>query len=82
MRHLLTKAANGAQVLRHQLDAINATIASSMLGREVSVQSGARNPARGIVAGVLIEGETPRIIVNGTSYDLSQVLAVMPPAFN
>jgi hypothetical protein len=82
MRHLLSKAAGAVQHLHQQLDTINRNIASSMLGRSVSIRVGVQPPAHGIVAGVVVEDGAPKIVVNGACYDLSQVLTVTPLAFN
>jgi len=82
MRHLITKAANHAQRLHGQLDAISSHIARSLLGRMVSLQNGTQHPAHGVVAGVLVDNGTPKIVVNGACYKLDQVLTVTPLALN
>jgi hypothetical protein len=82
MRHLLNKAASRVEQFHSQLDTISTHIATSMLGRMVSVQLGAQPPAHGMVSGVLLENGAPKIVVNGASYDLRQVLTVTPLAFN
>jgi hypothetical protein len=73
-------AAGAAQAL--QLKAINAHIAQAMLGRMVSVQTNAHVPAHGVVAGVLLDTESPKLVINGSCYDLGQVLTVTPVCFN
>lgn len=45
--------------------------ASSLLGRQVTVQADSSNTAQGVVSGVDLSSGTPQIIVNGTSYSLS-----------
>jgi hypothetical protein len=82
MRRFLNKAASRVEHLHSQLDTISTHIANSMLGRMVSVRSGAQAPAHGMVSGVLLDNGAPKIVVNGASYDLRQVLTVTPIAFN
>lgn len=58
--------------------------ASSLIGKQVNVlldSSGATT--QGVVSAVNLSSGTPQIVVNGQSYNLSQVLAVTaPPASN
>jgi flagellar basal-body rod modification protein FlgD len=56
--------------------------AGSLLGRQVSLQVDASHTAGGIVSGVDMSSGTPKIVVNGTSYDLSQVLSISTPSPN
>jgi hypothetical protein len=67
---------------QRELNVISAHIAGSMLGSEVSLRTGPRLPAHGIVTGVVLDAGTPRIVVNGAAYGLDQVLTVVPAAFN
>jgi hypothetical protein len=82
MKTILNKAAQGVQQFRNQLDGINTKIAASLKGRMVCVQVGGQPPARGIVVGVLLENGAPKILVNGTCYDLRHVLTVTPAQLN
>jgi flagellar basal-body rod modification protein FlgD len=52
--------------------------ANSLIGSTVSLQIDPKTTASGVVQGVVLNGTTPQIIVNGTTYDLSQVIAVTP----
>jgi tRNA A37 threonylcarbamoyladenosine synthetase subunit TsaC/SUA5/YrdC len=58
--------------------------ASSLIGKQVNLlldSSGATT--QGVVSAVDLSSGTPQIVVNGQSYNLSQVLAVAaPPASN
>ena len=61
--------------------------ANNLLGRTVTVNSTDNLPTTGPVSAVQFQGGTPQIVVNGQSYDLSQVLAISPapaatPAIN
>ncbi len=82
MRHAFTKTTRRTQQVHAQRNAINTHIANAMLGQRVSLKVGARSSAHGIVAGVLLENGMPRIVVNGSCYDLNQVLTVTPASFN
>lgn len=50
--------------------------ANSMIGRAVAVQAADGTAVTGSVSAVQLVAGTPKIIVNGQAYDLSQVLAV------
>lgn len=50
--------------------------AGSLLGRQVTLQVDASTTTQGTVTGVNTSGSSPLIVVNGQSYDLSQVLSV------
>jgi len=57
--------------------------ASSLIGSTVTVQEpNSQNTTSGVVQSVLIGAAssdgTPQVVINGTSYDLSQVLSVTP----
>jgi flagellar hook assembly protein FlgD len=55
--------------------------ANSMVGQQVNLQTDANgDTAQGVVSGVDLSTGTPQIIVNGQSYNLGQVLSVIPPA--
>lgn len=53
--------------------------AGALLGRQVTLQVDASTTTQGTVTGVDTSGNTPLIVVNGQSYDLSQVLSVTNP---
>jgi hypothetical protein len=52
--------------------------ANSLIGSTVSVQVDPKTTASGVVQGVVLNGTTPQVIVNGTNYNLSQVISVTP----
>jgi len=52
--------------------------ADSLVGNTVMLQVDPQTTASGVVTGVIMQGGTPQIMVNGTNYDLSQVVAVAP----
>lgn len=56
----------------------NFSQAYSLLGQTVSLQVDKNATAQGIVQAVQVDAGTPKLLVNGRSYDLSQVLTVTP----
>jgi len=52
--------------------------ADSLLGSTVTLQLDSQTSTSGVVQGVILQNGTPQIMVNGASYDLSQVVAVTP----
>jgi flagellar basal-body rod modification protein FlgD len=53
--------------------------ANSLIGSTVELQIGPQTVTSGIVQGVILQNGSPQIVVNGTNFDLSQVLSVAPP---
>jgi hypothetical protein len=64
-----------------RFEAIKSKIANSLVGSAVGVQAGANAILHGKVMAVQIEEGEPKLLVAGTSYDLDQVLTVMPERF-
>lgn len=60
--------------------------ANSLVGSTVTLQIDSKTTTSGVVSGVMLGSAssdgTPQIVVNGTAYDLSQVLSVSPTASN
>ncbi len=54
--------------------------ATDLIGKNVVLQNDDQSVTSGVVGAVQIEAGTPKLIVDGQSYDLSQVLTVTPPA--
>ena len=56
--------------------------ANSMLGRQVTLQVDPQTTAQGVVSGLQVDSGTPKIVVNGNAYDLSQVVTISTPSAN
>jgi flagellar basal-body rod modification protein FlgD len=56
--------------------------ANSLVGSTVNLQIDANDSTSGVVQGIVMNNGTPEILVNGTTYPLSQITAVEPPAAN
>ena len=56
--------------------------ANSLIGSSVSLQVNPQTTASGVVQGVMLQNGTPQIMVNGSNYNLSQVLSVSPTTTN
>ncbi len=56
--------------------------ANSLVGSTVQVQAGGKNAESGTVSGILLDGGTPKILVNGKVFNLSQITSVMPTLAN
>jgi len=52
--------------------------ASQLLGRTVTLQADSQTITNGLVQGVQLNSGTPQLLVNGKTYDLSQVLTISP----
>lgn len=52
--------------------------ANGLLGRVVSLQTGPDTSTSGTVSAVQVTAGTPKIVVNGQAYDLSQLLSITP----
>jgi flagellar basal-body rod modification protein FlgD len=56
--------------------------ADSLVGNTVTLQVDSQTTTSGTVQGVIMQNGTPQILVNGTTYALSQVVSVEPAASN
>ena len=54
--------------------------ADSLLGSTVNIQIDSKTLTNGVVQGVVVNNGTPQILVNGSPYNLSQVISVAPTA--
>ena len=52
--------------------------ANALLGREVALQSDQETVTHGLVSAVQLEAGTPKLVVEGRAYELSQVLTIAP----
>ena len=57
-------------------------IARSLVGQAVDLLVDAHTIVHGVVSGVMTEAGTPKLVVDGTRYDLSQILTATPPSFD
>jgi flagellar basal-body rod modification protein FlgD len=60
-----------------QQDLLNA---NALLGREVNLQIEKDKSVTGVVSAVNIEAGTPKIVVNGTAYEMSKLISVSEAA--
>jgi flagellar basal-body rod modification protein FlgD len=66
------------QQATHMSSSLTMLQANSLVGSTVNVQVDAKNAVTGTVSGVLLDGGTPKILVDGKVYDMSQITSVMP----
>jgi flagellar basal-body rod modification protein FlgD len=52
--------------------------ANSLIGRTVSVSSAGGGQTSGVVSAVQISAGSPQVMVNGQTYDLTDILAIVP----
>ena len=52
--------------------------ANALLGRMVELQTGQDTSTTGTVSAVQVEAGTPKLVVDGQAYELSQLLTIMP----
>jgi len=67
---------------KDRLGEIRKNIAGAMIGKTVNLMADAETIVRGMVAGVMVETGTPKIVVNGQGYDLNKILSVCPAFLN
>jgi len=56
--------------------------ADSLLGSTVNIQVDSHTLTNGVVQGVVLQNGTPQILVNGSAYNLNQVISVAPTVVN
>jgi hypothetical protein len=66
----------------YELRSIRGKIARAMVGRSAALLATTRRITHGVITAVLTDAGAPKLIVNGASYDLNQVLAVYPNSLN
>ncbi len=57
-----------------ELEGVREHLAAAMVGSTVDLLADSHTIAHGIVTGVFVMAGTPKIIVNGRTYDISQVV--------
>jgi hypothetical protein len=74
----MSRSFNSAPVSRPSLEGklsgIRRKLASAMIGSTVDLLADSKTVAHGIVSGVFLKAGTPKIIVNGQSYDMDRVI--------
>ncbi len=72
--HEMLFASNcGTGTTNCQLGEVRQHLAEAMVGKTVDLLSG-RAVAHGVVSGVMLLAGNPKLLVNGRTYDLNQVL--------
>jgi hypothetical protein len=64
----------GMALFEDKLGTIRKKLARAMVGSTVDLLADGHTIAHGIVTGVFMTAGTPKIIVNGQTYDISQVV--------
>ena len=82
MLHALKRTVERRTSRQDVLGVIRSHIAEAMVGRAVDLMVDAQHITHGVVAGVLTEAGTPKLVVDGHRYDLKQILTVAPATFN
>lgn len=54
----------------------------ALVGQTVDLLVDAHTIVHGVVTGVMTEAGTPKLVVDGTGYDLNQILTAMPAALD
>jgi hypothetical protein len=64
----------GMGLFEDKLGAVRKKLAKAMVGSTVDLLADGHTIAHGIVTGVFLKSGTPKIIVNGQTYDIDQVV--------
>jgi hypothetical protein len=65
-----------------RLGTVRKKLARAMVGSTVDLLADSHTVAHGIVTGVFLTSGTPKIIVNGRTYDMSQVVTATAASFH
>jgi hypothetical protein len=74
MLHTTKPRRMGMPALEDKMGVIRKKLARAMVGSTVDLLADSHTVAHGIVTGVFMTAGTPKIIVNGETYDMSQVV--------
>ena len=66
---------------RDKCRAVRKHLARAMIGQTVDLLVDAQTIVHGVVTGVMSEGGAPKLVVDGTGYDLNQIVTAMPASF-
>jgi hypothetical protein len=64
-------------LVNQRIGAVRQHLAEAMVGKTVDLLNG-RAVAHGVVSGVMLLAGVPKLLVNGRTYDLNQVLTASP----
>jgi nitrous oxidase accessory protein NosD len=73
---------NSRPAPRSKCRVVRKHIARSLIGHTVELLTEAHTIVQGVVTGVMTEAGSPKLVVGGNGYDLSQILTAMPAALN
>jgi hypothetical protein len=82
MFRTLNPGRTSASPLQPKLGTVRRKLARAMVGSTVDLLADGHTIAHGIVTGVFLTPGTPKIIVNGHTYDMSQVLTATPASIH
>jgi hypothetical protein len=57
-------------------------LARALIGQAVDLLVDAQTIVHGVVTDVMTEGGKPKLVVDGTGYDLSQIVTTMPASLD
>ena len=78
MNHFL----NSKTGRRDKCRVVRKHIARALVGQTVDLLVDAQTIVHGVVTGVMTEAGTPKLVVDGTNYDLNQILTAMPASLD
>lgn len=81
MIHITAKIATASARKARGFGAIRNRMAQSLVGRVVSLNVGTETITHGVVTNVLNDTGVPRIVVEGSLFDLDQILTATPASF-
>lgn len=74
MLRSLNSTLTSLPLLEDKLGDVRKNLATAMVGSTVDLLASSRTVVHGMVTGVLMVAGTPKIVVNGHTYDINQVL--------
>jgi hypothetical protein len=67
---------------RSRCRAVRKHIAKALVGQTVNLLVDANTIVHGVVTGVFNQAGAPKLVVDGTGYDLNQILTAMPASLD
>ena len=74
----MMRSPNSKASPRDKSRAVRKHLARALIGQTVDLLVDAHTIVHGVVTGVMTEGGTPKLVVQGNGYDLNQMVTAMP----
>lgn len=80
--NFMTASFNSKSTTRDKSRVVRKHLAKALVGQSVELLVDAHTIVHGVVTAVMTESGRPKLVVDGTGYDLNQILTAIPAALD